>query len=57
MNEQKTERSDPLIDQVRETRQRLVREHGGLHGWVKYLQQLQSEHPEKLVSRSKQVAD
>ena len=53
MNERKTHKSDPLIDQVRETRERLVREHGDLRGWVKYLQELQAQHPEKLVSRPK----
>jgi hypothetical protein len=30
---------DPSIDEVRETRARLVREHGGLRGWVAYLQE------------------
>lgn len=57
MNDQKTEKSDPLIDQVRETRQRLVREHGDLHGWVKHLQQLQQQHPEKVVCRAEETAD
>ena len=43
---------DPLIDEVREARERLVREHGGLVGWVRYLRGLQREHPENLVDRS-----
>ena len=38
---------DPLIDEVREGRERLVREHGGLRGWVRHLQELQQEHPPK----------
>ena len=56
MNQRERQTSDPLIDQVRQTRQRLVGEHGGLRGWVEYLQQLQKQHPEKLVSRPKQTA-
>ena len=55
MNDVQKGTPDPLIDQVRQTRQRLVREHGGLRGWVKHLQQLQRRHPEKLVSPKKQV--
>jgi uncharacterized short protein YbdD (DUF466 family) len=51
MNDPQTHPGDPLIDEVRETRERLVREHGGLAGWAKYLQELQKQHPEKLVAR------
>lgn len=40
--------SDPLIDEVRETRARLIREHGGLRGWVQSLQEQQRRHSEKL---------
>ncbi len=54
MNDQKRPKSDALFDHVRETRRRLVREHGNLQGWVKHLQQLQSQHPEKLAFRPKQ---
>lgn len=42
---------DPLIDEVRETRARLVREHGGLRGWVAYLQEQQRMRPEKSQPR------
>lgn len=45
---------DPLIDEVRATRERLVREHGGLRGWVEHLKQLQKQHPDRLVSRGEQ---
>lgn len=55
MNERETKTSDPLIDQVRETRERLIREHGGLRGWVEHLQELQAQHPEKLISCRKQT--
>ncbi len=41
--------ADPLIDEVRENRRRLVRQHGGLNGWVTHLRHEQSKHPEKLV--------
>jgi hypothetical protein len=37
---------DPLIDQVRETRAKLVQEHGGLRGWVAYLQEQQRKRLE-----------
>jgi len=46
----KKPQSDPLIDQVRATRERLVREHGGLRGWAAYVRREQAKHPEKLVS-------
>lgn len=45
---------DPLIDQVRETRARLVREHGGLRGWVVYLQEQQRKRAEVSPRRPKQ---
>ena len=44
---------DPLIDEVRETRARLVREHGGLRGWAAYLQEQQQKRPEKPLRQSK----
>jgi len=46
---------DALIDEVRQTRRRLVAEHGGLSGWVKYLQQQQQKHPERVLARPKSV--
>ena len=44
---------DPLIDQVRETRAQLVREHGGLRGWVTHLQKQQRMRPEKFPCQPK----
>jgi hypothetical protein len=41
--------ADPLIDDVRRTRERLVRKHGGLRGWAEHLRQLQKGHPEKVI--------
>lgn len=53
MSKNVSQAKDALIDQVRETRQRLVAEHGGLQGWVKYLQERQKEHPERLLPSPK----
>jgi len=57
MKKDRTPLADPLIDEVRERRARLVREHGGLRGWMDHLRKVQREHPEKLVSRGKQAAE
>ena len=55
MTKHEREASDPLVDDVRATRERLVREHGGLKGWVDHLRKLQRKHPDKVVSRGKQA--
>ena len=55
MKKKETRTSDALVDQVRQTRERLVREHGGLRGWVEYLRELQRTHRKKLVSRRKET--
>lgn len=47
MERPKVIKPDPLIDEVRETRARLVREHGGLRGWVAYLQEQQRNRSKK----------
>ena len=47
MNEPKRVMPDPLIDEVRERRARLVREHGGLRGWGEYVQEQQRKRPQK----------
>lgn len=38
---------DPLIDEVRQRREGLITEHGGLRAWVKHLQELQKGAPQK----------
>lgn len=53
MDQPKTVMRDPLIDEVRETRARLVREHGGLRGWVVYLQEQQQKRPKSPQSKPK----
>lgn len=55
MNQKSTETPETLIDQVRETRRRLVTEHGGLRQWVKHLQDRQKEHPGELIPSPKRV--
>ena len=50
MTENDTPYTEPLIDEVRATRERLVREHGGLRGWCEYLRKLEQQHPERLIS-------
>ena len=47
MHQSKSAMPDPLIDEVRNTRDRLVREHGGLRGWVAYLQEQQRKRRKK----------
>ena len=49
MSKDNKQLSDPLIDEVRERHRRLVREHGGLRGWVAHLHQEQEKRPGKLV--------
>jgi len=53
MKTRRREPADPLIDEIRERRERLVREHGGLRGWVDYLRELQAQHPKLVVSLNK----
>ena len=36
-----TRMPDPLVDEVRARRQTLVRQHGGLKGWVRHLQDVE----------------
>lgn len=40
---------DPLIEEVRATRQLLVEEHGGLDGWIDHLQTEQNKLEKKPV--------
>jgi hypothetical protein len=57
MSDEQTKNDDPLIDDVRQTRRRLVEQHGGLRGWVKHLQELQSQRADKLVRLRQGSAD
>jgi len=51
MSNSHAQKADPLIDEVRGTRERLVQEHGDLHGWVQYLRRLEQQHPEQVIQR------
>jgi hypothetical protein len=51
MDQPKPAMPDPLIDEVRETRARLVRQHGGLRGWVAHLREQQKNRPMKRQSK------
>ena len=53
MDPSKSPTRDPLIDDVRETRDRLIRQHGGLRGWAAYLQEQQQKHLQKPHRQSK----
>jgi hypothetical protein len=42
--------TEPLINDIRATRERLLREHGGLRGWAEHLRTLETEHEASLIS-------
>lgn len=41
---------DPIVEELHRIRQEMLEEHGGLEGLVKYLQEVQSEMPERVIS-------
>ena len=49
--------ADPLIDDVRRTREALVRKYGGLRGWAEHLRELQKKHPEKVLPPKQRVSE
>ncbi len=54
MTQKEEKFADPLIDEVRERRRRLLARHGGdLQKLYEELRRLQEEHPEKVVDRKK----
>jgi hypothetical protein len=48
---------DPLIEQLRVTRQRLVKEYGGLDGWIDHLKAEQDKQKEKPVDLQTESED
>jgi hypothetical protein len=40
---------DPIVEELHKIREELLAEHGGLEGLVKYLREIQSEMPERVV--------
>lgn len=31
---------DPILDEIARVRQELIKKHGGIHGWVRHVQEL-----------------
>jgi hypothetical protein len=42
---------DPIVEEVHETRARLLQKHGGSEGYADHLRQLEIELADRLVSR------
>lgn len=40
---------DPIVNEVRAAREKLLDEHGGYEGLVEYLKRKEKEHPEQLT--------
>ena len=40
---------NPIVDEVQEIRQRLIKKHGGIEGYVKHLQEFQKTLPADLM--------
>jgi len=55
MTGEEEEVPDPLIDEIRETRRRLVEQYGGLRGWAEHLRELDRKDPPKAPSRRKET--
>ncbi len=43
---------DPIVNQVRTAREKLLDEHGGYEGLVEYLKLKEKEHPEQIASKA-----
>lgn len=42
---------DPIVDEVRKAREKLLDEHGGFTGLIEYLKRKEKEHPEQIASK------
>lgn len=42
---------DPIVEEVHQTRARLLQKHGGSEGYAEHLRQLETELADRLVSR------
>ena len=51
MTQRQEEFKDPLIDEVRERRQKLLEKYGGMEVWFRHLQEEQRRNPPKHVYR------
>ncbi len=43
---------DPIVEEVHQTRARLLQKHGGSEGYAEHLRQLEIELADRLVSRN-----
>ncbi|RIV19580.1 hypothetical protein D2Q93_12725 [Alicyclobacillaceae bacterium I2511] len=43
--------NDPIVEEVRATRERLLREAGGFEAYIKKLRTLELDHPQRLLSK------
>jgi hypothetical protein len=41
---------DPIVDEVHQTRERLLLEYGGMDGLLRHLREIEAEMPERVVS-------
>ncbi len=39
--------SDPMLEEIWRVREELIRQHGGLDGYIKYVQKLERAHAER----------
>jgi len=44
--------NDPIIEEVRAHREKLVRDKGGLAGLFEYLREKEKEHPQRLLRQN-----
>jgi hypothetical protein len=42
---------DPIVEELHETRQALLEEFGGIEGYLRHIEQLQTELKDRIVSR------
>ena len=42
---------DPIVKEIHETREKLLKEYGGLDGYIKHIEELQQELQDRIVSR------
>ena len=41
--------NDPIVDEVHRIREELLKEHGGIDGYIRHLQQLEDELRDRIV--------
>lgn len=40
---------DPIVEEVWNSREKLLEQHGGLDGFLEYIRKQEQKHPEKLI--------